>query len=70
MGPIVFDKSVKFRDPSLSRSREIREIPLEAVGCGIFDSFFAATADFHMCGSLRVTMLFSVLYLLLLDLGK
>ena len=37
LGPIVPDKPVKFRDPSLNRSREI---PSEAVGGGIFDRFF------------------------------
>ena len=34
--PIVLDKRVKLRDPILNRSREI---PPEAVGVGIFDSF-------------------------------
>ena len=37
VGPVVLDKLVKFHDCSLNRSREI---PPEAVGCGIFDSFF------------------------------
>ena len=35
--PIVLDKCVNFRDPSLNRSREI---PALAVGSGILDSFF------------------------------
>ena len=38
----VLDKSVKLRGPILNRSREI---PPEAVGGGIFDSFFATTSD-------------------------
>ena len=37
MRPVVFDDNLKFRDPSLNRSREI---PLEVVGGGIFDSCF------------------------------
>ena len=37
VGPMVLDKCVKFRDLSLNHSREI---PREAVGGGIFDSFF------------------------------
>ena len=36
MGPLVLDKRVKFHDPRLNRSREI---PLEAVGGGVFDCF-------------------------------
>ena len=35
--PIVLDKCVKFCDPCLNRSREI---PPEAVGGSIFDSFY------------------------------
>ena len=42
VGPIVLDKLAKFRGPSLNRSPEI---PPEAVGGGIFDSFFASTSD-------------------------
>ena len=37
VAPTVPDKIVKFRDPCLNRSRVI---PPEAVGGGIFDSFF------------------------------
>ena len=37
MRRIVHEKSVKFRAPSWNHSQEI---PLEAVGCGIFDSLF------------------------------
>ena len=37
MRPIVLDKRVQFCDPSLNRSREI---PAEAGGGGMFDSFF------------------------------
>ena len=37
MKSIVPNKPVKFREPRLNRSREI---PLEAVRCGIFDGFF------------------------------
>ena len=40
--PIVLDKWVKFRDPRLNSSWEI---PPEAVGGGIFDSFFAIASD-------------------------
>ena len=36
MGPLVFDKHVKFHDPSLSHSQEI---PPEAVGGGKIDCF-------------------------------
>ena len=36
LGPLVFDKRVKFHDPGLNRSREI---PPEAVRSGIFDCF-------------------------------
>ena len=36
--PTVLDKCVKFHDPCLNHSREI---PPEAVGGGIFDSFFS-----------------------------
>ena len=42
VGPIVLDKCVKFHDPSLNPSPKIQ---LEAVGDGIFDSFFAVTSD-------------------------
>ena len=38
VGLIVLDKCMKFRGSSLNRSREM---PPEAVGGGIFDSFFA-----------------------------
>ena len=41
-GQIVPDKHLKFRDPCLTRPREI---PPEAVGGRIFDSFFAITSD-------------------------
>ena len=37
VGPVVLDQYVKFRGPSLERSREM---PHEAVGSGIFDNFF------------------------------
>ena len=37
VGLIVPNKPVKFRDPRLNR---FREIPPEAVGSGIFNSFF------------------------------
>ena len=37
VGPFVLDKCLKCRDPSFNRSREI---PPEAIGNGIFDSFF------------------------------
>ena len=37
MRPIILDKNVKFCDPSLNHSQET---PPEAVGGGIFDSFF------------------------------
>ena len=42
LGPIVLDKCVKFRDPSLNRSQEI---PHEATGGGIFDSLSPITSD-------------------------
>ena len=45
MGPVVLDKHVKFHDPGLNRSREI---PPEALGCGIFYCFpfnFRAEVD-------------------------
>ena len=42
VSPIIRDKHVKFRDPCLNRSPEIQP---EAVGCGIFDGFFAITSD-------------------------
>ena len=37
LGPIVIDKRVEFRGLNLNRSREM---PPEAVGCGIFYRFF------------------------------
>ena len=40
--PVVLNKCVNFRDPGLECSREI---PPEAGGGGIFDSFFAITCD-------------------------
>ena len=36
VGPVVPDKTAIFRDPCSNHSRGI---PLEAVGCGFFDSF-------------------------------
>ena len=39
---IQLHKAVKFRDPWLNRSREIRR---KGTGDGIFDGFFAITAD-------------------------
>ena len=42
VGPIVPNKPVEFRDPRLNCSREF---PPEAVGGGIFDSFFRITSD-------------------------
>ena len=40
--PVVFDKSLKFHDPSLNRSGKI--LP-KAVLIGIFDSFYLITSD-------------------------
>ena len=42
VGPVVLDKCVKLHDPGLNRSREI---PPEAIGSGIVDSFPPITAD-------------------------
>ena len=41
-GPLVLDKRVKFRDPSLNCSREI---PPEAIGSGIFDCLSPVTFE-------------------------
>ena len=43
--PIVLDKCVKFRDPSLNRSREI---PPEAAGGSNSTVFFAVTSDLKL----------------------
>ena len=40
--PVVLDKCVKFRDPSLNRGRKI---PPKTVAGSIFDSFLALTSD-------------------------
>ena len=37
VGPVVLDKCIQFYDPRFNRSREI---PPDAIGGGIFDSFF------------------------------
>ena len=42
VGPVVLDKCVKLRDPSLNCSQEI---PPQAIGGSIFDCFSPITSD-------------------------